>query len=145
MARKTQFLIPITKVDVAKREVWGKLASQFKDSDGERFHYESSKPHIQAWSNDFQEMTDGLSKGNLRGMHGTVAAGKFIELNCNDETESVDVGAKVIDDNEWEKVLEKVYNSFSIGGSAKRWKDSDGKKWYTAFPVEGSQIGRAHV
>ena len=47
--------IPITKVDVEKRLVFGRLAEESPDSIGEIFDYESSKPYYQEWSSFFQK------------------------------------------------------------------------------------------
>lgn len=137
--------VPITKVDVARREVWGRLVQEVPDKSGEIFDYESSKPYFKAWSDEFSKATDGKSLGNLRAMHGKVAAGKFIQMDFNDDAKAVDVGSKVVDDNEWEKVLEGVYTGYSIGGSyvgEKVAEKIDGKdvKRYTAKPVEGSLV-----
>ncbi len=39
----------------------------------------------QKWSHTFASATDGKSLGNLRAMHGNVAAGKLFEIAFNDE------------------------------------------------------------
>jgi hypothetical protein len=82
----------------------------------------------------------GLSVGNLRAMHAKVAAGKFTEISYEDELKKIDGVAKVVDDQEWEKVLEGVYTGFSVGGSyAARWFDKTaGAYRYTALPSEVS-------
>jgi hypothetical protein len=133
--------VPITKVDAVQRLVYGTLASEAVDKTGEVFDYETSKPHVEEWSGECAKATDGKSVGNLRAMHGKVAAGKFTSLECNDQTKSIEVCAKVVDNDEWEKVAEGVYTGFSIGGSyVKKWTDEDGNKRYTAKPSEGSLV-----
>lgn len=138
--------VPITKVDVARREVWGRLAHEVPDKSGEIFDYASSKPYFEEWTKSFSDATDGKSLGNLRAMHGKVAAGKFIAVNFNDAEKAIDVGSKVVDDNEWQKVEEGVYTGFSIGGSyvgdKKTEKAANGSelKRYTAKPTEGSLV-----
>ncbi len=132
----------ITKVDVAKREGWGRAAQEVPDHSGEIMDYESSKPLFDDWSNEIQKATDGKSMGNVRSMHGNVAAGKVISMSFDDALKSVDVGVKVVDDNEWEKVLEGVHSGFSIGGKyVKKWQDGDLTR-YTAQPNEISLVDR---
>jgi hypothetical protein len=48
--------------------------------------------------------------------------------------------AKIVDNNEWEKVVQGVYTGFSIGGSyVKRWTDGASTR-YTAKPAEVSIV-----
>ena len=132
----------ITKVDVAKREVWGRAAQEVPDHSGEIMDYDTSKPLFESWSTDVQKASDGKSMGNVRSMHGNVAAGKVISMNFDDAQKAVDVGVKVVDDNEWEKVLEGVHTGFSIGGKyVKKWQDGDLTR-YTAQPSEVSLVDR---
>jgi hypothetical protein len=136
-----QLFAKINKVDEAQRLVYGSLASETVDKTGEVFDYATSKPHVEEWSAEISKATNGKSVGNLRAMHGKVAAGKFVSLECNDQAKSIEVCAKVIDDDEWEKVAEGVYTGFSIGGSyLKKWTDEEGNKRYTAKPSEGSLV-----
>src|SRR5260370_19762844 len=73
-------------------------------------------------------------------MHGKVAAGKLTSINFNDAEKQIEICSKVVDDNEWNKVLEGVYTGFSQGGAyVKRWKDGDVQK-YTADPGEVSLV-----
>lgn len=135
----------ITKVDEAKREVWGRAAEEVPDLSGEIFDYKSSKPYFQAWSQKFANATDGKSLGNIRAMHGNVAAGKAIAVDFNDTARAIDIGTKVVDENEWAKVLEGVYTGFSIGGKYigdKTTEKIDGKdvRRYTADPIEISLV-----
>jgi hypothetical protein len=46
-----------------------------------------------------------------------VAAGKVIAYQPDDAAKAIDIGTKIVDDAEWEKVEEGVYTGFSIGGS----------------------------
>ena len=118
--------IPISKVDAKKRLVYGTLSEEVTDKSGEILDYESAKPAFQKWSDDQSAATSGKSKGNLRAMHGNVAAGKFIELSFNDAAKKIEGVAHVVDDAEWAKVEAGVYSGFSIGGGyAKRWTDPD--------------------
>ncbi|RBB38902.1 hypothetical protein DPV79_16110 [Burkholderia reimsis] len=135
-----KIFVPLTKVDVEKRLVYGTLAAEEIDRSGEVLDYASSKPHFQAWSGDIAKATDGKSVGNLRAMHGKVAAGKFTDLQFDDESRRIEAVAKVVDDTEWNKVLEGVYTGFSIGGKyGKTWTDQ-GHRRYEAIPAEGSLV-----
>ncbi|WP_157651808.1 hypothetical protein [Burkholderia ubonensis] len=132
--------VPLTKVDVEKRLVYGTLAAEELDRSGEVLDYASSKPHFQAWSSDIAKATDGKSVGNLRAMHGKVAAGKFTDLQFDDEAKRIEAVAKVVDDTEWNKVLEGVYTGFSIGGKYGKTWDDQGHRRYEAIPAEGSLV-----
>ena len=144
-AASPRIFAQITKMDVAKREVWGRLVQEVPDRADEIFDYESSKPYFKAWSDEFAAATDGKSLGNVRAMHGKVAAGKFIAVDFNDAEKAIDVGAKIVDDAEWKKCEEGVYTGFSIGGSyvgSKRAEKVNGRDLlrYTANPAEGSLV-----
>src|SRR3984893_13899555 len=132
--------IPITKVDTAKRLVYGVATAEVADRMGEICDYESTKPLYQKWSADFAKTSAGKSFGNLRSMHGHVAAGKLTAINCNDGAKQIEICAKVVDDGEWNKVVEGVYTGFSQGGAyAKRWQDGELTR-YTAEPHEVSLV-----
>jgi len=113
------------------------------DKGNEILDYETSKPNFEKWSQDISNATGGKSLGNVRAMHGKTAAGKLTSIYFNDAEKAIEVVAKVVDDNEWNKVLEGVYTGFSVGGKyAKRWADSDlpGVMRYTADPSELSLV-----
>jgi hypothetical protein len=135
-----QLIVPLTKVDATKQEVWGVLAAEIPDSSNEIFDYALSKPYFEKWNEHFEKVTDGKSLGNLRAMHGSVAAGKFIDFQYDDANKMIHVGAKVVDPAEWKKVTEGVYTGFSIGGKyVKQWPDGDLTR-YVANPSEGSLV-----
>ena len=75
-------------------------------------------------------------------MHGRVAAGKLTDIAFDDEGKRIVVAAKIVDDDEWQKVLEGVYTGFSQGGRyVARWDDPDtGLTRYTAEPNEISLV-----
>ena len=132
--------LPLSKVDVEKREVWGTMAQELADKAGEIMDYKTSKPNFEKWSSEIEKSTDGKSLGNVREMHGHSAAGKLTMMEFDDKDKRIDVCAKVVDDAAWKKVIEGVYTGFSIGGSyAKRWQDGDLKR-YTAVPAEVSLV-----
>jgi hypothetical protein len=138
-----KIFVPITKIDAARRLVYGVVTAEKPDASGEVCDYASTKPLYQQWSQKFASATDGKSLGNLRAMHGHVAAGKLIEIAFNDEEKQVEICGKVIDDAEWQKVEEGVYTGFSQGGRyLKRWSDPNERSLtrYTAEPLEVSLV-----
>jgi hypothetical protein len=133
--------IPITKVDAQQRLVYGVATAEAEDRAGEICDYASTKPLYEKWSREIAQSTGGKSRGNLRAMHGAVAAGKVTALNFNDRKKQIEICAKVVDDAEWNKVQEGVYTGFLQGGTyAKRWTDDDGLTRYTAAPSESSLV-----
>ena len=140
----------IQKIDVEKRLIYARATDETPDRSGEAFDYVTSKPHFQKWSQEASDATNGASVGNLRAMHGKVAAGKFTEIQFNDEARAIDTVCKVTDNNEWDKVMDGTYTGLSIGGSyAKTWEDPVQKgfggkalKRYTAIPSEISLVDR---
>lgn len=140
---KLKLFVPLTKVDAVQRIVYGTATREEVDKSEEIFDYESSKPLFQKWSDDIHAASGGKSYGNIRAMHGKVAAGKLDQpITFNDENMAMEVAAKIVDDNEWKKVEEGVYTGFSIGGKyAKIWKDEKlGKNRFTADPSEISIV-----
>ncbi|UHC16058.1 hypothetical protein LRS73_26865 [Methylobacterium currus] len=133
--------LPLTKVDAEQRLVYGVATAETKDRSGEVCDYASTKPYYEKWSGGIHKATDGKSFGNLRAMHGKVAAGKVTALSFNDDAKQIEICAKVVDEAEWAKVLEGVYTGFSQGGAyVKRWKGEDGVMRYTAEPSEISLV-----
>lgn len=136
-----RMFIPIRKVDVAQRLVYGLATAETKDRAGEICDYASTRPLYEKWSEAISKSTHGKSLGNLRAMHGPVAAGKVTAISFNDEDKQIEICAKVVDDAEWAKVEEGVYTGFSQGGAyARRWTDADGLTRYTAEPTEISLV-----
>lgn len=133
--------IPITKVDARERLVYGIATAECEDRTGEICDYASTKPHYEKWSEEILQSSGGKSLGNLRAMHGNVAAGKITALAFNDDAKQIEVCAKVVDDAEWRKVVEGVYTGFSQGGTyVRRWTDDAGRARYTAAPSEISLV-----
>lgn len=137
---KMRVFVPLTKVDEEQRLVYGTITQEILDKSNEVMDYASSKPLFEKWSNDIHTASGGLSKGNVRVMHGLTVAGKLTDINYDDDALSIDVCSKVVDDAEWNKVVEGCYTGFSVGGSyAKRWTDNGVKK-FTAQPNEVSLV-----
>lgn len=132
--------IPLTKVDEENRIVYGVATAESLDRSGEVCDYASTKPYYERWSNGIAKSTGGRSLGNVRAMHGKVAAGKLIDISFDDAAKKIAVAAKVVDDGEWSKVLEGVYTGFSHGGRYVRKWTENGTKRYTADPSELSLV-----
>lgn len=138
-----QILARITKVDEATGKVYGRAVQEVPDRSGEIFDYASSKPNFEKWSTDMAKATDGKSVGNVRAMHGKVAAGKLTEITFADAEKAIDVCAEIVDPAEREKCIKGVYTGFSIGGRyVKKWTDGEDANLqrYTAEPTEISLV-----
>ncbi len=135
------FIIPLTKIDVERRLVIGTAAEEIADKSREIMDYASARPQFESWSKEFSDATGGLSKGNLRVMHTKHVAGRLDDIAYDDQTKRVQICAKVVDDNDWQKCLDGVYTGFSIGGGyLKKWKDPDGLTRYTPIIREISLV-----
>ena len=110
-----KLFLPITKVDVDQRMVYGLATAEVEDRAGV-LHYQSTKPYYQAWSAQMNEASGGKSLGALRAMHGRVAAGKITDIAFDDDGKRIMIAAKIVDDDELRKVEEGVYTGFSQGG-----------------------------
>jgi hypothetical protein len=135
-----KMFIPIYKIDEEKRLIYGKATEEQPDSAGEVFDFDTSRPYFQKWTEYFKDATDGKSFGNLRAMHEKKAIGILPEVILNGIDKAVEVVAKVVDQDEWQKVLEGVYTGFSQGGRyIKKWFDGKVTR-YTAEPTEISLV-----
>ncbi len=135
------FIIPLTKIDVARRLVIGTAAEEIADKSKEIMDYATARPQFEEWSDGFSRATGGLSKGNLRVMHGKTVAGRLDAIDYDDASKKVQIVAKVSDENEWQKVLDGNYTGFSIGGGyLKKWKDPSGLTRYTPIVREISLV-----
>ncbi len=135
--------IPFAKLDVEQRMVYGAATAEAEDLAGEICDYASSKPYFQEWSAKFAEASGGKSLGNLRAMHGKIAAGKVTAIDFDDAGKRIMIAAKVVDDDEWRKVEEGVYTGFSQGGKyVRRWPDEASPQLirFTAQPSEISLV-----
>jgi Putative phage serine protease XkdF len=98
------FFLPISKVDEDKRTIAGYASTEAKDSDGEIVSLDAIKaalPDYMAW-------------GNIREMHRLSAIGTAEEAHV--DKKGLWLTAKISDDGAWQKVIDKVYKGFSIGG-----------------------------
>src|SRR5579872_6404330 len=143
--KKIQLFAALTKVDELRREVWGLATAEVVDKDGEIFDYASSKPYFQDWSQEIASATSGRSLGNVCEMHQSSAVGKLVDLAFDDESKTIAVGARIVDDAAWNKCLEGVYTGFSIGGRyVNLWPDGEFMR-FTAQPVEISVVDNPAV
>ncbi len=144
--KNMKLFVPITKVDEAKRTVYGRATQEVPDKANEIFDYETSVPYFKKWSEEVYKDSDGKSMGNVRSMHSKIAAGKVTSIDYNDAEKAIDVSVKIVDNNEWEKVLEGVHTGFSIGGAyvGKKWADPTDPTLsrFTANPAEISIVDR---
>ena len=143
MTDRLQMFIPLRKADAAQRLVSGYATAEAPDRSGEICDYASTKPFYEQWSEIFAKATDGKSLGNIRAMHGAVAAGKITSIRFDDAEKRIEIAAKIVDDDEWRKVEEGVYTGFSQGGAyVKRWPDPENPDLtrYTAAPSEISLV-----
>jgi hypothetical protein len=141
--KEFDMFIPLTKVDAGRRLVYGLVTAETPDRGNEICDYATTKPHYQKWSQEFHKASGGKSLGNLRAMHGKVAAGRLETLHFDDAAKQIEICAKVIDDAEWAKVEAGVYTGFSQGGGyVKRWPDESDARLtrYTANPSEISLV-----
>jgi hypothetical protein len=137
-----ELFVRLSKIDEAQRLVYGIATSETPDRDGEILDYQGSKPFFEEWSNSVRRDSGGQSVGNLREMHGAVAAGKLSQIVFNDAAKQIEVCAKVVDDACWKKVLERVYSGFSIGGKYVSTKKDGNLTRFVASPSEISLVDR---
>lgn len=132
--------VPITKIDLQRREVWGTGALEQADHSDEIMDYNASKPRFEKWSEAASLRTGGKSLGNVREMHQPIAAGKLIAFQPKDLDKRFDVGVQVLDDSTWRKVEGGVLTGFSVGGDyGRRWRDGKLTR-YEALPTELSLV-----
>lgn len=143
MARKLNLFIPIKKIDEEQRLVYGQVAAEVLDNSGEMFDYEASKPYFEKWSENAYATSGGKSYGNLRVMHTAKVAGRIdAPLHFDDQNKTIEAVAKVVDDEDWKKVLEGCYTGFSMGGRYVERVKKGSETRYTADPVEVSLVDK---
>ena len=94
----------ITKIDAEKRMVEGYASTEARDDQGEIIKKEALSAAL----------PDYMTFPALREMHQLSAAGRTIGADVDDK--GLYIAAKVVDDQAWKKVIERVYNGFSVGG-----------------------------
>ena len=119
-ANDLRLFVPFVRKDQLKDGtviVEGCATAEEIDKQGEVVSYEASVKAFTDWSETFERVTGGASLGNIRAMHGPVAAGKAIAWNADDEGKKIFLRSKIVDKDEAAKVLEGVYTGYSIGAS----------------------------
>jgi hypothetical protein len=99
-----RFYWPIAKVDADQRMVWGYASTEAEDDQGETVTREA----LAAALDDYMRFA------NIREMHQPSAVGIAREATVDDK--GLYLGAKIVDGDAWQKVVEGVYKGFSIGG-----------------------------
>lgn len=98
------FFMPIAKKDDAQRMVWGYASTPTLDLDNEIVTIDAIKAAL----------PDYMEWANIREMHQPSAVGVAKEANI--DTKGLYLGARITDEEAWQKVLDGVYKGFSIGG-----------------------------
>ena len=106
---------PIAKVDADKREVWGYASTEARDDQGEIVRREALTVAL----------GDYMKFANIREMHQLSAVGVAKEAGIDDK--GLYIGAKIVDDQAWLKVIEGVYKGYSIGGGVTQRDPADYK------------------
>src|SRR5271170_795579 len=96
--------LPIAKVDAESREVRGYASTEACDDQGEIVKRDAL----------VAALGDYMKFANIREMHQLSAVGVAKEAAVDDK--GLYVGAKIVDDQAWQKVVEGVYKGYSIGG-----------------------------
>lgn len=94
----------ISKIDYEKRRVYGYATTDAVDSQDEIVDIDATREALKDYS----------QWRNIREMHSSSAVGTAPILEM--QTKGLYIGADVIDDNAWKKVVSGVYKGFSIGG-----------------------------
>ncbi len=115
MSKLAKF-IPFSKVNAVLREVSGIVTAEQPDKDNEVCAYEESKPYYKAVIEEIGKATEGKNFFPLRQMHQLSAVGKCIGFHFDDTDKEIEMTFKVVDDDAWKKVDERVYTGFSQGG-----------------------------
>ncbi|MGH7113126.1 MAG: DUF6582 domain-containing protein [Stellaceae bacterium] len=107
--------LPIAKIDAERREVWGYASTEARDDQGEVVRREAL----------IAALGDYMRFANIREMHQLSAVGVAREAAVDDK--GLYVGARIVDDQAWQKVVEGVYKGYSIGGLVTRRDPADYK------------------
>src|SRR5437764_11543597 len=99
-----RFYWPIAKFDAERRMVWGYASTEAADNQGESVKRQALAAALE----------DYMRFANIREMHQLSAVGIAKEAAVDDR--GLYLGAKIVDPDAWEKVVEGVYKGFSIGG-----------------------------
>jgi hypothetical protein len=138
--------VPITKVQDnpdGTCEIYGTAALEQVDRSKEIIDYATAKPQFEKWRDETLQRSGGKSMGNIRSMHGKIAAGKATAIDFDDVNKTVGIGAHIVDPVEAQKIRLGVLCGYSIGGGyLKRWPDpgNPGVMRYTPELTETSVV-----
>jgi phage head maturation protease len=107
--------IPIAKVNAESREVWGYASTEARDDQGEIIRRDAL----------VAALGDYMKFANIREMHQLSAVGVAREAAVDDR--GLYIGAKIVDDQAWQKIVEGVYKGYSIGGRVTQRDPADYK------------------
>jgi phage head maturation protease len=107
--------LPIAKVDAEHREVWGYASTEARDDQGEIVKRDAL----------VAALGDYMRFANIREMHQLSAVGVAREAAVDDK--GLYVGARIVDEQAWQKVVEGVYKGYSIGGRVTQRDPADYK------------------
>jgi phage head maturation protease len=106
--KPTAIWLPFSKVDKTNRMVYGFASTETLDAEGESIELTAIA----------DALPDYMKFANIREMHQNSAVGKARDASVitkGDKT-GLYLGAKIVDDGAWAKVIEGVYQGFSVGG-----------------------------
>jgi HK97 family phage prohead protease len=107
---------PVSRVDANEREVYG-YAVVFNEPDADG--HVITKEAVQQAVDAYQRWS------NIREMHDPVAVGTAFQLKVDDFGLWVGVKISLGAENCWQKVLDRTYRGFSIGGVALSWQPGE--------------------
>lgn len=140
------FFVPLTKIDVAKREVYGAAALETRDGTGERCDVLRSIPHFEALAKRCTAESGGRKVAPLREMHQLKAAGNVVEFVIDRTARRIEARSKVTDEAAFQKVLDGTYCGYSAGGKKRLvGRDADGTAIYEWLPTELSLVDLGQV
>jgi len=94
----------ITKLDGEQHMVWGYASTEAQDDQGEVVRHEALAAALDRY----------MRFANIREMHRNSAVGVATEAELDGK--GLYLGARIVDEGAWEKVVAGVYKGFSIGG-----------------------------
>lgn len=108
-----RFYGEIQRVDEEQRMVWGYASTEQRALDGLVITRDAMAGALDEY----------MEYANIREMHQASAVGVAREAMVDDK--GLWIGAYVVDDDAWKKVVERVYKGFSIGAKITRRDDED--------------------
>lgn len=108
-----RFYGEIQRIDEEQRMVWGYASTEQRATDGKVISRRAMEGALDAY----------MEYANLREMHQSSAVGRTDEARVDDG--GLWIGAKVVDDVAWKKVIERVYKGFSVGAKITEYDPID--------------------